>query len=124
MKAPGTTETLAEWAERELRRLCEAFPVQVSFNGQDILRPLARPDLPWRETPIGRILINLEAHRHFWRGFLQGLPIGSHGPYASQQVVQLRDDMIARLPDRQHLLNEDEDRSRIQSAIDAVLARV
>jgi hypothetical protein len=32
----------------------------------------------------------------------------------------LRDDLLARLPDRQHLLNESEDHLRIQAAIDTV----
>ncbi|MFG1304696.1 ATP-binding protein [Xanthobacter autotrophicus] len=109
---------LPEWVAHRLRHLCEAFPVGVRLNGSDIPRPLADPMLPWRETPVGRVLIDLDAPRLAWRGFLQGLPIGTVPNSSRTHVVLLRDDMIARLPDRQYLLNADVDNPRIQAAID------
>ncbi|RMX06812.1 ATP-binding protein [Corticibacter populi] len=110
---------LAEWVQRELARLCEAFPVPVLFNGVEIARPLSDPSLQWRQTGMGRVLLDLSASRTQWRCFLQGLPIGTQPTFSNHhQVILLRDDLIARLPDRQHLLNETEDHKRIQAAID------
>lgn len=102
----------------ELARLCEAFPVPVSFNGAPVARPLMDPVLQWRQTAMGRVLLDLSASRTQWRTFLQGLPIGRVPTYGRHQVVLLPDDTLARLPDRQHLLNESEDHARIQVAID------
>ena len=117
VQSPVPTLTLQEWVRGQLERLCEAFPVQVSLNGSDIPRPLADASLPWRQTSVGRVLLDLGAYPTQWRCFLQGLPIGSAPVFSKHQVVLLRDDMIARLPDRQHLLNEDTDHPRIQAAI-------
>ena len=113
---PGESH-LQCWVVGQLRRLCEAFPVAVVFNGGELSRPLADPGLPWRETPVGRVLIELNARSTAWQCFLQGLPIG-HAPYGEHQVLHLRDDFIARLPDRQSLLNEETDRPRIEGAIE------
>lgn len=109
--------SLPEWVQRQLRSLCEAFPVPVSFNGVEMARPLAEPSLAWRDTPIGRVLIDLQAPRRAWRCFLQGLPIGTIPNSTRWHIVLLRDDMIARLPDRQHLLDEAAENPRIQQAV-------
>ncbi|VFR32260.1 hypothetical protein ANK1_4116 [plant metagenome] len=116
--SPQAGMTLPDWAGRELARLCEAFPVPVSFNGVEIARPLADPSLQWRQTAMGRVLLDLSASRTQWRCFLQGLPIAGRSTLRDHQVVLLPDDIIARPPDRQHLLNEAEDHRRIQAAID------
>lgn len=110
--------SLPDWTRRHLQVFCEAFPVPVSFNGVEIPRPLADPSLRWRETAVGRILIDLEASHLNWRCFLQGLPIGRLPNSTRKHIVLLRDDMIARLPDRQHLLNEEAENPRIQEAVD------
>jgi hypothetical protein len=108
--------SLPEWVKQQLQRLCEAFPVRVRYNGIELERPLADPALPWRETAMGRVLIDLHAPLK-WRSFLQGLPIG-HVPMGLQyQIILLRDDLPARLPDRQHLLDEEADHPRIQAAV-------
>lgn len=111
-------QDLAEWVGRELTRLCEAFPVPVVFNGMQVARPLMSPALQWRQTAMGKVLLDLSASRLQWRCFLQGLPIGRSDFYGKHQVVLLPDETLARLPDRQVLLNETEDRQRIQSAVD------
>ncbi|MDH0425358.1 ATP-binding protein [Stutzerimonas stutzeri] len=117
VQSPIPALTLQEWVGGQLGRLCEAFPVRVSLNGVDIDRPLVDADLPWRQTSVGQVLLDLGADPKQWRCFLQGLPIGRAPLFAKHQIVLLRDDMIARLPDRQHLLNEDTDHPRIQAAI-------
>ncbi|MGP3790495.1 hypothetical protein [Pseudomonas sp. B392_1p] len=117
VQSPIPAFTLLHWTKDQLNRLCEAFPVRVSLNGIDIHRPLANPSLPWHDTPVGRMLINLDAYPTQWRCFLQGLPIGRVPIHSKHQIVLLRNDMIARLPDRQHLLNEEQDHRRIQAAI-------
>ncbi len=117
VQPPFSGITLQDWVWQQLLRLCEAFPVRVSFNGDDVPRPLADPALAWRETPVGKILIDLNASYLHWRTFLQGLPIGRDPGTTNYHIVLLRDDMIARLPDRQHLLNETEDNQTIQAAV-------
>lgn len=116
--SPQAGQSLGEWTERQLARLCEAFPVTVFFNGSEISRPLADPALHWRQTSMGRVLVDLSAPRSRWRCFLQGLPIGQDSRSFRNQVIMLPDDTLAKLPDRQHLLNEKEDHGRIQSAVD------
>ncbi|EPK3136469.1 TPA: ATP-binding protein [Enterobacter cloacae] len=117
VQSPTAGVNLPVWAEQQLKRLCEAFPVPVFLNGMELARPLTDPSLPWRETPVGRILLNLEASCVQWQCFLQGLPIGLSPRASKHHVVVLRDDMIARLPDRQHLLNEADECVRIRDAI-------
>jgi hypothetical protein len=108
--SPVRYTRLPEWVAQQLQRLCEAFPVRVRYNGVELERPLADPALPWRETAMGRVLVDLHASQS-WRA----LPIGSA---FGGQVILLRDDLPARLPDRQYLLNEETDRARIQAAVD------
>lgn len=110
--------SLTEWVGHELQRLCKVFPVPVLFNGVEVEGLLADPFLQWRDTAMGRVLIDLHASRLQWRCFLQGLPIGNVADAAHYQVVLLPDDTPARLPDRQYLLNRDEDYRRIQAAVD------
>lgn len=117
VQSPQANLSLPQWVEHQLKTLCEAFPVRVSLNNVDIARPLADASLPWRQTPVGRVMLDLDAAPTQWRCFLQGLPIGRVPTFSKHQVVLLRDDMIARLPDRQHLLNEEADHPRIQAAI-------
>lgn len=117
VKSPTEGLVLPDWVGQQLRRLATAFPVHISFNGCDLPRPLADPSLPWRETPVGKVLIDLDAQQFQWRAFLQGLPIGTDPKTSEYHVVLLHDDMIARLPDRQRLLNEREDNQRIQEAV-------
>lgn len=117
VKSPTKGLVLPDWVGQQLRRLATAFPVRISFNGFELPRPLADPALPWHDTPIGKVLIDLGARRFQWRAFLQGLPIGTDPKTSEHHVVLLRDDMIARLPDRQRLLNEREDNRRIQEAV-------
>jgi hypothetical protein len=120
VKTPEWYASLLDWVTEQLRLLTQAFPVEVRCNATKFVRPLARPDLDWRETPVGRVLINLSATNGEWQCFLQGLPIGPSSTSNCRHVVLLRDDMIARLPDRKTLLNEESDHKRIQAAIDEV----
>jgi len=89
----------------------------VTFNGTEFDRPLSRPGLPWRDTDVGQVLIDLEGAPSQYRCYLQGLPIGGHPSSPHHQIVVLHSDMIARPPDRQHLLHEKEDGKRIQDAV-------
>lgn len=118
VEPPYKGPTLTEWVTQQLVRLCEAFPVRVTFNGKEFDRPLSRPELAWRDTDVGQVLIDLNGVPSQYRCYLQGLPIGGRPSTSSyHQIVKLRDDMIARLPDRQHLLHEEEDGKRIRVAV-------
>lgn len=119
VQSPQAELNLAQWLEQQLKPLCEAFPVEVIFNGTEIDRPLAETSLPWKETPMGRVLINLSGRSWERRYFLQGLPIEQKHVASCHQVILLRDDILARLPDRQSLLNGANEHHRIQAAIDA-----
>lgn len=112
---------LPDWVQRQLASLCEAFPVPVSFNGIEIPRPLAAPSLPWRDTSVGQVLIDLGASQQHWCCFLQGLPIGDQTWPGKKHIVLLRDDMIARLPDRQRLLYEQAEKPHIQEAVNIAM---
>ncbi len=118
VKSPYAGIELSEWVERKLKRLCKAFPVPVSLNGAEIARPLADSSLPWRQTAMGQVLIDLRASRTQWGCFLQGLPIGERPTQSKHQIILLPDDTLAKLPDRQYLLNETQDHKRIQAAVD------
>ncbi|MBJ7223605.1 MULTISPECIES: ATP-binding protein [unclassified Brenneria] len=117
VKPAQAGQDLTAWVEQELQRLCEAFPVPIWFNGAEVPRPLTRPGLRWRETSMGKVRINLAGRHTQWRCFLQGLPIGRMPSYNEHQVVLLPDNTLAKLPDRQHLLNEAEEHPRIQAAV-------
>lgn len=119
VQSPQAGISLTEWVEQQLKRLCEAFPVQVIFNGTTVAHPLAEMTLPWRDTPMGRVLINLSGRSWQSRCFLQGLPIEQKHASPCHQIILLRDDILARLPDRQSLLNGAEEHQRIQTAVDA-----
>ncbi|WP_175926334.1 ATP-binding protein [Burkholderia cepacia] len=117
VQSPQSNISLLSWVQSKLAYLSEAFPVPLSLNGQAVPRPLTASTLAWRETPVGKVLIDLDALPYRWRCFLQGLPIGDQPPGYHRHAVLLHDDMLARLPDRQHLLNEDQDHLRIQAAV-------
>jgi len=109
--------TLEDWVSTQLARLCEAFPVRVTFNGRELDRPLAQSGLAWRDTEVGRVLIDLEGDPFEYSCYLQGLPIAAHSDWPRRQIVMLHDDIIARPPDRRHLLHEEEDGKRIKAAV-------
>ncbi|MGY6272942.1 ATP-binding protein [Achromobacter denitrificans] len=117
VEPPYKGPTLTQWVAQQLVRLCEAFPVRVTFNGTEFERPLSQPGLAWRDTDIGQVLIDLEGAPSQYCCYLQGFPIGRWPSSQRHQIVVLRDDMIARPPDRQHLLHEEEDGKRIQAAV-------
>lgn len=118
VEPPYKGPTLTQWVAQHLVRLCEAFPVRVTFNGTEFERPLSQPGLAWRDTDVGQVLIDLNGAPSAYRCYLQGLPIGRWPSSQQHQIVVLRDDMIARPPDRQHLLHEEEDGKRIQAAVE------
>lgn len=117
---PQPALTLADWAERELTRLCEAFTVPVAFLRRRCATTSAPPPptLQWRPTAMGRVLLDLSTQHTQRRCFLQGLPVGRTPSYGKQQVVLLPDATLAKPPDRRHLLNETDDHKRIQAAND------
>jgi len=118
--SPDPVKRLRVWVEKELERLCLAFPVPVFYNGVEVPRPFADKTLPWRKTRMGKVLINLKASPSKWCAFLQGLPIGdtdSCNYRGWHQTVLLPDGTLAKLPDRQHLLNAEQDNKRIQAAV-------
>jgi len=117
VQSPDPTKRLRVWVAKELERLCQAFPVAVFCNGAEIARPFADKTLPWRKTRMGKVLIDLSILPDQWRTFLQGLPIGDHHDYGRYHALLLPKGTLAKLPDRQHLLNAEQDKKRIQAAV-------
>jgi len=116
VQSPDPTKRLRVWVAKELERLCQAFPVPVLCNGVEIARPFADKTLPWRKTRMGKVLIDLSTLPKHWHTFLQGLPIGE-ADYGRYHVVLLPEETLAKLPDRQYLLNAEQDKKRIQAAV-------
>lgn len=121
VRIPEADDDLCAWVGAELLRLCEAFPVPVYLNGVEVPRPLAQAGLQWRSVDVGKVLINLDHYRGYWRCFLQGLPIDQNRhrhSSTSGHVVILSDGIPAKLPDRQSLLGGDKIRSAIGIAVE------
>lgn len=118
VESPRPDMDLPQWVRSHLRHLCQAFPVRVIFNGVELPRPLAHPSLAWRETPIGRVLLDLDAPPHEWQCFRNGLPIGPAPSTPRYQAVLLHDGSTTRPPDPWHPCGEGNDHGCIQATID------
>ena len=123
---PGTSVVLygvelPELAQR-IKRLCWGFPIPVVFNGKSIERPYAIDQMGFADTEIGQIhvagTVDGAATRDtlvFLQGFCVLAPL-----YCCENpnVVHLDPRrFIARLPDRDKLIDEEEQRRHIEAAI-------
>ena len=101
-----------------IESLCQGFPVDIEFNGAPVERPFAEAHLATMSSPIGSM--HLADVSGGWRVneslvFLQGMcvlrPSWQGG---SMDVVHLDPrQFMARLPDRDRLIDEDIQRQRI-----------
>lgn len=107
-----------------IEALCLGFPVAVIFNGVILLRHLAVANLATMSSPMGEVYLTGTRdgkHSHATMVFLQGFcvrkPAHVH-PFDQINVVHLDSrQFMARLPDRDKLIDEDEQGKRIEAEL-------
>jgi hypothetical protein len=108
--------------ESRLHLSCSGFPIQVVLNGHPLDRPLALSSLDTVPSPVGRV--HLAGHKvgkptRATRVFLQGFQVLEVGCGCPDDNVVHLDPLqyIARLPDRDKLIDEREHRFAISEAV-------
>lgn len=105
--------------ESRIDGLCLGFPTEVTFNGRDIPRPLALANLAADRTPVGAIYLCGKTDGRCTTQtiyFLQGLCVSrpSYMDLNAINVVHLESSQfMARLPDRDQLIDEDQQLQRV-----------
>jgi hypothetical protein len=108
-----------------IETLCLGFPVEVLFNGQPLSRRFAQAHLAMVPSPMG--LVHLTGtrdgqHTHDTMVFLQGFCVLKPTWCSSDRVNVVHLDsrqFMARLPDRDKLIDEDVQRKRIDAELKA-----
>jgi hypothetical protein len=120
---------LPELASR-IAALCAGFPVPICFNGKAVERPHAAASLPLTDTPIGGLHLcgtRDGEHSHDTLVYLQGFCVLRPIYHRPERVNVLHLDprqFMARLPDRDKLIDEDRQRRRIDTSLRAEWRRV
>jgi hypothetical protein len=110
--------------------LCAGFPVPVCFNGKPLERPHAAQRLALSATPIGDLHLcgtRDGKHSHDTLVYLQGFCVLRPIYHRPERVNVLHLDarqFMARLPDRDKLIDEDRQRRRIDATLCAEWRRV
>jgi hypothetical protein len=110
--------------------LCAGFPVPVIFNGKALERPHAADRLSLTATPIGGLHLcgtRDGEHSHDTLVYLQGFCVLRPIYHRPERVNVLHLDarlFMARLPDRDKLIDEDRQRRRIDATLRAEWRRV
>lgn len=105
--------------------LCQGFAVPVVFNGRPLARDLAESRLAMRQTAIGQVHLAGLDDGHFGRDsivFLQGLCVLRPAYFTAERLNVVHLDprqFVARLPDRDKLIDEDLQRQRIDAELKA-----
>jgi hypothetical protein len=115
---PGLTE--------RLKTMCEGFTIPVWFNGHELPRPYASDRMPFVTTAIGQVyLAGTQDGKHasnmlvFLQGFCVMKPI--YYQVDGINVVHLDSkEFVARLPDRDKLIDENDQRKRIDACLTAL----
>lgn len=110
---------------QHVETLCLGFPVPVSFNGQPLSRRFSVENLATMSSPMGEVhLVGTRSGEHardtmvFLQGFCVLKPTWCS--YDKVNVVHLDSrQFMARLPDRDKLIDEDQQRQRIDAELSA-----
>lgn len=108
-----------------IESLCLGFPVEVLFNGKPLQRRLAQANLPMMEAPMGTVYLTGAddgLYNHNTIVFLQGFCVMRPIHFRADQVNVVHLDptqFMARLPDRDKLIDEDLQRPRIEAQLKA-----
>lgn len=108
---------------QRMETLCEGFPVDVVFNGKQLERRFAEDQLPFAPSPIGAVHVagnrSGKAARHtlvFLQGFCVKRPM--YYSFGEINVVHLDPrQFMARLPDRDTLIDADQQLQRIEAQV-------
>lgn len=106
-----------------IETLCQGFPVWVLFNGKPLMRHFAVAHLATMDSPIGSVhLTGMQDGKFSYNTlvFLQGFCVmkPDYCPYDEVNVVHLDSrQFMARLPDRDKLIDEDVQNKRIKAAL-------
>ncbi|MBN9423915.1 MAG: ATPase [Candidatus Accumulibacter sp. 66-26] len=115
---------LPDLGER-IETLCLGFPVEVLFNGRRLTRQFAAAHLATMDSPAGTVhLTGMQDGKFSYNTlvFLQGFCVmkPNYSPYDEVNVVHLDSrQFMARLPDRDKLIDEDVQSKRIRAALTA-----
>ena len=108
-----------------IESLCLGFPVEVLFNGKPLLRRFAAAHLATMASPMGTVHLTGTRDGKFSYNtlvFLQGFCVmkPNYCPFDEVNVVHLDSrQFMARLPDRDKLIDEDVQRKRIDTELKA-----
>jgi hypothetical protein len=116
--------------DTRIATMCQGFPVTVVFNGKTLERPFAADKLPLTATPVGAVYLTgtSDGKQHhntlvFLQGFCVMKPI--YHQLDNVNVVHLDSrQFVARLPDRDKLIDEEDQRKRIDTALNAAWRQV
>lgn len=106
-----------------IETLCLGFPVPVLFNGKALERRFAEAHLVTMPSPMGKVHLTGTRdgkHSHHTLVFLQGFCVlnTSYLPLGEVNVVHLDSrQFVARLPDRDKLIDEDIQHKRIDAEL-------
>ncbi len=106
-----------------LTAVCSGFPVPVWFNGIELPRPYAIGCLPFLSTNIGQVYVNGTQDGRYSGDtlvFLQGFGVMRPSSFEAAHVNVVHLDsqrFIARLPDRDKLIDEDDQQKRIDACM-------
>jgi len=121
---------LPDLAQR-IQSLCRGFEVPIEFNGQMLSRPDARGALHFERTPIGEVhlvgTLNGE-HSTELQVYLQGFCVLRRPSYPLRHRVNVihldPKEFMARLPDRDTLIDADKQEQRIRAELRALWREV
>ena len=108
-----------------IETLCLGFPVDVLFNGQTLARPFAVANMTTMTSPMGTVHLTGTRDGKFSYNtfvFLQGFCVmkPNYGSFDEVNVVHLDSrQFMARLPDRDKLIDEDVQKKRIDAELAA-----
>ena len=103
--------------------LCEGFPVDVVFNGKRLERRFAEDQLPFMSSPIGSVHVAGNRSGKAARNnlvFLQGFCVKRPLYYSAGEINVVHLDprqFMARLPDRDTLIDADEQLRRVEAQV-------
>jgi len=115
---PGLTD--------RLKTMCEGFTIPVWFNGQELQRPYASDSMPFVTTAIGQVHLtgtHNGKHASNMLVFLQGFCVMKPFYYQADSINVVHLDskeFVARLPDRDKLIDENDQRKRIDACLKAL----
>lgn len=113
-----------------LQTMCSGFPVPVWFNGSALPRMHAIGQLPFLRTDIGLVYLTGTGsgkHTSHTLVFLQGFCVMRPAYFGEDQVNVVHLDsrqFVARLPDRDKLIDEDDQKRRIDACLQSLWRQV